>query len=201
MLQRSCSAIKRVNVSKLSGTRGPSPFTFVKNGVTYSRVYLGAPCRNGHDGTRYLATKNCAFCHRKRRKKDYAQKRDAAAGGVKSMVYELARRATDPKGAWASRRVSFLRFRAAKKHVPFNLDADYLLTLCGNECPVLGVPLEYKFLGHKDIYGPTVDRLKPELGYVPGNVAVISRIANNIKSSATGEQVMAVAKWMESNGL
>jgi uncharacterized protein YejL (UPF0352 family) len=42
---------------------------------------------------------------------------------------------------------------------------------------------------------PQLDRLVPELGYVVGNVAVISRLANTIKSNATPQQIRAVADW------
>jgi hypothetical protein len=36
---------------------------------------------------------------------------------------------------------------------------------------------------------------------VRGNVAVISRFANNVKSNATSEQVVRVAAWMQGRGL
>jgi uncharacterized membrane protein len=38
--------------------------------------------------------------------------------------------------------------------------------------------------------------LNPRLGYVPGNVAVISFIANAIKSNATPKQLEKVSKWV-----
>lgn len=42
----------------------------------------------------------------------------------------------------------------------------------------------------------TLDRLIPKLGYVPGNVAVISDRANRIKADATVEEITAVADWL-----
>jgi hypothetical protein len=48
---------------------------------------------------------------------------------------------------------------------------------------------------------PTVDRLRPELGYIPGNVIVISHLANRIKSTASSMQVLQVAQWMRNHGL
>ena len=43
---------------------------------------------------------------------------------------------------------------------------------------------------------PTLDRLIPELGYVPGNIAVISMKANRIKSDTDNPAEMAaVALW------
>lgn len=43
---------------------------------------------------------------------------------------------------------------------------------------------------------PSLDRLNPRKGYVPGNVAVISFIANTIKSNATPTQLRKVADWV-----
>jgi len=41
-----------------------------------------------------------------------------------------------------------------------------------------------------------LDRLNPKLGYVPGNVTVISYLANMIKYNATPKQLQKVATWV-----
>jgi hypothetical protein len=64
-------------------------------------------------------------------------------------------------------------------------------------CPALGIPL----VVHRGVHGPdspSVDRLIPKLGYVKGNVAVISYLANHIKLNATPDQLMRVALWTQS---
>lgn len=43
---------------------------------------------------------------------------------------------------------------------------------------------------------PSLDRVIPELGYVPGNVIVISWRANNLKRDATIEELEAVIAYM-----
>lgn len=43
----------------------------------------------------------------------------------------------------------------------------------------------------------TIDRLNPNLGYIKGNIAVISNLANRIKSNATAEQIEKVYKWLK----
>ena len=65
-------------------------------------------------------------------------------------------------------------------------------------CPVLGIKLER----NRDKCGPgpgspTLDRIVPSLGYVPGNVVVISHKANSIKSNATAAEIRAVADWLD----
>ena len=64
-----------------------------------------------------------------------------------------------------------------------------------SHCPILGFELTVG-AGFKDS-STTVDRFKPELGYVESNITVISLLANRIKTNATAEQVRAVANWME----
>lgn len=60
-------------------------------------------------------------------------------------------------------------------------------------CPVLGIPL---FMGtskdHRN--APSVDRIIPALGYVPGNVRVISHRANNLRSNGTAAELKKVAE-------
>ncbi len=86
--------------------------------------------------------------------------------------------------------------RAKKKGVPFSITvSDIVIPLT---CPILGVPLEIgKAKGNP--YTPSLDRIRPELGYIPGNIAVMSNRANTIKSYGTGEEHYKIAKWMEWN--
>lgn len=81
--------------------------------------------------------------------------------------------------------------RANKNNVPFNLVLGDINI--PDSCPVMGVPFEWGD-GFND-YSPTLDRIVPSLGYVAGNVHVISNIANRIKSNATPEQVKKVYEY------
>jgi hypothetical protein len=54
-------------------------------------------------------------------------------------------------------------------------------------CPVLGIPI---VLGEqRSENSPSLDRITPELGYVPGNVRVISDKANRLKGDRTLSQL------------
>ena len=48
--------------------------------------------------------------------------------------------------------------------------------------------------GGRNIDTPSLDRINPDLGYIPGNVRIISNLANMMKSSATLEQLKTFYK-------
>lgn len=48
---------------------------------------------------------------------------------------------------------------------------------------------------HATHLSPTVDKIRPELGYIPGNIQVISHRANILKSNASYEELKALGEW------
>ena len=97
-----------------------------------------------------------------------------------------------PEYAW----LDSIKHRARKLGVPFNLTAQYLKSIAADICPVLGIPLICSTGNTGPTNNsPTVDRLIPNLGYVEGNVMVVSKLANQIKSCATPEQIRQVADF------
>jgi hypothetical protein len=63
-------------------------------------------------------------------------------------------------------------------------------------CPVFGIKLEFGTSANHNA-SPSLDRILPHLGYVPGNIAVISHRANQIKNSGTAEEHRQIANWIE----
>lgn len=63
-------------------------------------------------------------------------------------------------------------------------------------CPVLGVPMQ-RTAYRQGSNSPSLDRLDNSLGYIPGNVRVISWRANRIKGDATVEEVEKVLAYMK----
>ena len=47
------------------------------------------------------------------------------------------------------------------------------------------------------VSAPSLDRLIPKLGYVKGNIVIVSTRANTIKRDATPEELMKIAKFYE----
>jgi hypothetical protein len=79
-----------------------------------------------------------------------------------------------------------MRERAKTKGIPCAIDAyavDALLVDQQWRCAVSGVALSPPGSSqgdyHKDPFGPSIDRIVPSIGYVPGNVRVVSNIVNS----------------------
>src|ERR1035437_8083877 len=72
-------------------------------------------------------------------------------------------------------------------------------------CPVLGTRLDYKGTGRRTGQSwdsiPSLDRVDNSKGYVPGNVVVISWLANHLKGAATGDQLRALAAYSTEHGV
>lgn len=72
------------------------------------------------------------------------------------------------------------------KNIPFNIDVEDIVI--PEFCPILNVRLKKNHKGwSSDV--PTLDRIVPEIGYVKGNVKVISGKANVMKNNATIEEL------------
>jgi hypothetical protein len=85
--------------------------------------------------------------------------------------------------------ITNVRNRAAKSGIAFDLTNDDCepggcLGSIPSICPVLGIPL-VRGTGQCSPGLPSIDKIRPELGYVRGNVRWISFRANTLKSNAT----------------
>lgn len=60
-------------------------------------------------------------------------------------------------------------------------------------CPYLGLELHYTAGKAREDSTASLDRIIPELGYVKGNVEVISDLANRMKNSASKEYLILFA--------
>ena len=74
----------------------------------------------------------------------------------------------------------------------------YIVWPYNNRCPVFG----FEFKAADGIKGcrkrsPSLDRIDPDKGYIPGNVQIISDLANKMKQNATQEELHKFADWIK----
>lgn len=105
------------------------------------------------------------------------------------------RRARDPIRFKMQTLLILARNRSRSEKVPFDLTVDYLISLATVTCPVLGILLDFHANNLCDA-SPTLDKFIPALGYVRGNVSIISFRANSMKRNATVEEVGKLYRWM-----
>jgi hypothetical protein len=85
------------------------------------------------------------------------------------------------------------RTRSRKYGLPFNIILDDIVI--PSHCPLLGIKLEPQ-KGRLSAASPSLDRIKPELGYIRGNIWVVSWRANTLKSDASLQELTAlVENW------
>lgn len=145
--------------------------------------FTGQPCKRGHLSERYVKGHLCMECHHT---VHYDSNRDQYHNLENTMLTQFTQR----------RNVS------RKNRIPFTIEYDEIEQ--PEFCPVLGIKLIYEWGGKSGhhLRNPnkaTLDKLVPELGYVPGNVFIISWRANKLKSNMTIDELEKILNYMKRN--
>lgn len=139
------------------------------------------------------------------KQKEYNEKRDKEKQkGYNKQYYKdnpdrFNRNAKEVRRAYYLRHpertmLSQARTRAQRNGLPFDLEERDIHI--PKVCPVLKIAL---IAGEGSMHdgSPTLDRKIPDLGYVKGNVAVISNKANRLKSNGTSLEIQAVLEYVK----
>lgn len=133
----------------------------------------------------------CKYCRRAERVASY--KRDSVKVLAKNKGWRTE------NGAymlWAS-----ARRRAKERGTPFTITVEDVTAVWPSDgrCPVLGIELKPGTGGGPTPASPSLDAFVPGLGYVPGNITVMSFLANGVKRDVTDPTVLErVADWIRS---
>lgn len=93
----------------------------------------------------------------------------------------------DPK-TWPQRACYQMKYKAKKLGIEFDMRPEDLQVPA--VCPFTLLPFDFgQKSGKASPQSPSVDRIKPDRGYVRGNVRVISNHANMVKNSCTDPDV------------
>lgn len=144
--------------------------------------------RAGPEGRRKAAEKTRAWVAAK-----VSTAEGRAAFNAAQARRKRARRANPER--WPVVAIASARARCRKSGLPCTISpADIPVPAA---CPVLGTTFVYG-TGYRDPRCPSIDRIKLELGYVPGNVRVISLRANVLRNDASAEELRRVAAYATS---
>lgn len=86
--------------------------------------------------------------------------------------------------------------RAKAKGLDFTIKHEDIEYPPDGKCPILQCELKMH-KGKMERHTPSLDRVDSNLGYVPGNVRVISWWANYLKEQLTKEQVERMLEYMK----
>lgn len=135
--------------------------------------------------------KRCGKCKTVKPFDDFRKNKNSAFG------YSYYCRKCDNARVYSVDRRKIL-FNAAKKrakdnNILFNLDLDDIVL--PEVCPILGIKLEFNEGVCQD-NSYSIDKIDPKLGYVKGNIQIISFKANTMKSNATLEEIEMLYKYL-----
>lgn len=91
--------------------------------------------------------------------------------------------------------VNQARARAKKRGIEFTITVSDVPPM-GERCPLLGHPFDERTLHVRSRYTPSLDRINPTRGYVPGNVWIVGYRANLVKNDGTAEEHEMIARAM-----
>jgi len=181
--------------------------------------FTGNSCNHGHLSKRLTSTSQCCECNRIRSAEYYKNNQS------RLLEQDKERRAKNRKTIAARRKVKYqknknqilrrhrekiesnpakylwksAKARAKRKKIPFTITIEEVEKLIPKTllCPILGIDIRIE-KKKSSKHSITLDRIIPALGYVPGNVVVISHLANTLKSDVTDPDVFRkIAAWLE----
>jgi hypothetical protein len=95
----------------------------------------------------------------------------------------------------ASRILLSSKKTAKRKNIPFSLQpSDIVDALRRGVCEATGMPLSMTTLDRNDPWRPSIDRIIPSNGYVPGNVRIVVWMYNAAKQQYCDSDVIAMAR-------
>lgn len=162
-----------------------------------TEFYVNTKIREGYKPNAYYSS-YCKLCDRKRSKiakskpayREAQNAKKRAYSGDKLEMVRLQKRINTKKN-YVGTMLSRAKKRAKERNLPFNITREDVVI--PELCPLLQIPL---MLGTKGDYEttPSLDRIEPSLGYVKGNVWVISKKANSMKNSASLSELYTFCK-------
>lgn len=166
--------------------------------------FTGQPCINGHLSPRRTLG-GCLLCSREKQRVNAVKRREIyrqEAEAIPSRPHRDRDHRSYSHGL--SRKIEQLLYnsaqgRARRKGVEFAIGVTDIII--PTHCPILGIELSkvwgnVKMNNRERTSKPTLDRIDPRKGYVPGNVIVVSYRANMIKGDGLPAEHRAIANYI-----
>lgn len=175
------------------------------------KTYDGSPCKNCNNTKKFVSNYGCVACSKtnmtKRNKAYWERVKEQGKTKIHSERGKQARKDYYDRNKqllkeqlhikkkelgsfYVKKLLISIKSKCKKKNIPFDITSDDIMI--PDRCPVLDIELQFnEGLGSNDS-SPSIDRIIPSLGYVKGNVLVVSRRANKIKNDANSQELLKV---------
>lgn len=131
---------------------------------------------------------NCKQCRNKEsRIYHYMRRRKFDENQTKDKIIHWDKLRHDKEYHYKMYLISHSKQNAKKRNLEFTITPDDIII--PDKCPILNK--SFILLDNK--YNYSLDRIDNSKGYIPGNVKVISRLANTMKNNATNKELEAFA--------
>lgn len=130
----------------------------------------------------------------KRKKKNEYNKKWNSENKWRRREYDRKRRCGSPE-AKIKALLNVAKARGPKRGLEFDISIQDIEIV--THCPLLGVKLGYFNTRIHNRNSASLDRIDSSLGYIKGNVWIISRRANIIKNDATPKELRRIAAGVE----
>lgn len=157
--------------------------------------YTGKPCKYGHDSVRLVKGGSCRECkkiigekHRNKNREDFNKR----CRESKKRNYNPEKRRKEYQKNVAVEMYQQAKTRAKNKRIVFTIEKEDVII--PEVCPIFGIPFSFT---EKEL-SPSLDRKINDLGYIKGNVFVISKRANRLKADATIDELEKILQYMKS---
>jgi hypothetical protein len=163
-----------------------------EKGLTF--YFTGKPCKHGHISERLVKGGSCRECKNSisaKKRNENREEYNRYCREKKREHYSSEKRKELYQKNIISEMFYAAKQRAKNKNLSFTITKEDVII--PKICPVFGIPLDSSDVFH----APTLDRIVNDLGYVKGNVKVISAKANRLKNNGTIEEFKQIIEYLK----
>jgi hypothetical protein len=161
-----------------------------------TKYFTGLKCKFDHISARYAHNGQCVDCG----KIAGRNARNTPEGKIYEKEYYKKIRTERVEQIM----LNSAKGRARKRNLPCSITQEDIIAIWPIDglCPILGIELKHKYDGtHGSAFNsPSLDCIIPSLGYISGNIAIISQKANMLKGNEIDPIIFRkIADWLERN--
>ena len=165
-----------------------------EQGLIY--YYTGKLCKWGHDSERLVkggACRECKKIHATSFRNENREEYNRYSRERMKRLYTTEKRREYYRKNIVAEMFSGAKQRAKNKNLSFTISLEDVII--PERCPVFDTEFDF----NSKLNVPTLDRVVNELGYIKGNVQVISAKANRLKNNSTIEELEKILNYMKNS--